>query len=356
MASVRLVRNQTSLCSSRYHHMIARSICLYGVTGSGKSGQAGRFARYIYEKTGKITRYVASDGGDWYSVLKDLIDAGIIEYFDLRPLRVRKPPQSVYAALHRLGRGEWPQLSEGSLKMRPTLDWSNIGAYINDSGTGFAELIQEELEGSPNLVSGKEQTFSFELDGEKVSGGSWDHIRATQKTIKKLIAFFSALPVDRVLWTFGESAGEDKITKKTEYGLAVVGKAATSYLTKDFGVLLHCEKYAQQSSGEVDKATGKPNPAATLWRMYFQDHAEPQTGMLYLAKPRCQPTMYPSLLKKWPNGYLEPKITSGEMLDGLDDFMRFDDELDSRSNKGTASWKAGLDAARVGSVTKGGEK
>ena len=58
--------------------MLFNTMVLYGPTGSRKTSQIGEFAKYIYEKTGKITRLVSCDGGGW-APIQDLINAGIIE-------------------------------------------------------------------------------------------------------------------------------------------------------------------------------------------------------------------------------------------------------------------------------------
>ena len=49
--------------------------------------------------------------------------------------------------------------------------------------------------------------------------------------------------------------------------------------------------------------------------------------------------MIPELLKKWPGGYFEPTIHSG-----LDEFLRFEDELLARSSDRERKWKEEIDA------------
>lgn len=43
--------------------MLHNTLVCYGPTGSRKTSQIGEFAKYIYEKTGKVTRLVSTDGG-----------------------------------------------------------------------------------------------------------------------------------------------------------------------------------------------------------------------------------------------------------------------------------------------------
>lgn len=329
--------------------MIARTICLYGATDSGKTAQAGRFARHIYESSGKITRYIGADGGDWLGILRPYVDAGIIEPWSILPLAARK--QSVFGAAHRLARGEWPVPTADGKALTfglPTDEtWRRVGAYVWDSGTGLAELIEAEMKASPNMTSGKEQTFKYAVDGESMSGGSWDHIRATQDTIKRLVIYSGNLPVDRVLWTFGEHGGEEEITRKSIYGPAVVGKASTGKLPKDFGLLLHCETSLQAATTQSAIA-GQPGPGyVQKRRIYYMSHPDPVTGVLYPAKPRVPPEMYPLLKAKWVGGYLEPEIiATGEMANGLDAFLAFEDSLSGKFNAATKAWKEKTDAGR----------
>ena len=343
---------------------IARTLGLYGVTDSGKTAQASRFARYIYEKHNKITRYIGADGGDWQSIMRPLIDLGVVETYSLMPLAARK--QSVFSAIHQFSRGKWPiNAGKTDISGNPVATfqdstaetWKRVGAYIIDSGTGLAELLEDEMKSSSGMRSGKEQTFNFSVEGESVSGGSWDHVRAAQDTIKRLTVFFGALPVERVLWTFGEYLGTEEVTRKSIYGPAIVGKAMTGKLPKDLGLLIHCEIYAQASK-QTDNLIEKPHTAPSLRRMYFMSHAEPSTGVMYPAKPRIPPSAVPALLARWKNGFLEPHVIpeTGEMVDGLDDFLKFEDGLLARSSKADAEWKGRLDAARSAPVTGGGPK
>src|SRR6266566_2598144 len=62
--------------------MLHNTMVLYGPTGSRKTSQIGEFAKYIYEKTGKITRLVSTDGGGW-APIQDLINAGVIDAWRL---------------------------------------------------------------------------------------------------------------------------------------------------------------------------------------------------------------------------------------------------------------------------------
>jgi len=333
--------------------MIARSLCLYGVSDAGKTAQLGRFARYVYEKTGKITRLVGADNGGW-APLQSYIDLGIIEAWSLLPLAVSG--QSIHAAVHLLARGHWPGVVRGKngdeLKMLPANGetFKRVGAYAIDSGTGLAELIHGELRAKgPKIAQEASYQYSAVFDGVTVTqhGSNKPYIGFVQDSIRTLITNFSALPVERVCWTFGEATGEDEV-RKSVYGPDVIGRALTGKMPKDFGDLLHFEFYSAVASATPDPVTGKANPATPRRRIYWMTHADPFTGVNYPAKPRIELTMWPELARKWPNGYLEPQVApDGTVRDGLDAFLMAEDDLATKASTANAQWKERTDRERA---------
>jgi len=360
-----------------------RSIALYGTTGSGKTVQAARFARYIYESTGRITRYIGCDSGDWRSVIDPYIQAGVIEPLSIHALVGLGA--SAFALAHRLGRGEWFSIApDGKLLAHPPgpATWERVGAIIIDSGTGLAQTMQDEMQraaarsltaatAKPPLpgeqpstasmkagvmVSGKEATYVYSIDGEVVSGGSWDDIRGVQTTIKRLVAYFSTLPLAGVCWTFREYSGMDKLTGNKSYGPEVVGRAATVSLPSDLGMLIHCDVFvplAQPQPGAPGgPATGAPKPlvdaSPIARRMYYLPHPDEVTGVPYPAKPRVPPELEPRLQKDWPHGYLEPRVDlQGVMTNGLDTLLHREDEILVGLDVQYTAWKQGVDALRA---------
>lgn len=326
----------------------SKSICLYGATGSGKTAQAGRFVRWIYETTGKITRAVISDLGSSLTVLDPYIRAGIVEPWYIA--NVSDPT----AVLHKLSRGDWPVPSGGLLQFQPPGEetWKRVGAYLIDSGTEIAEAIIVSLRAKGVRLS-QDPSFTFEESGEKFYGGNMTYFGFAQDKIVDFIRAFSQLPVEAVLWTMGEGKGEDDVTREAVYGPETVGKAlrTTGKLPKKFGDCLHCEVYnviARDKEGKdaIDPGTGKPL-LNKRWRIYFQDHPDPVTGINYPAKPRVPPEMWPRLIEAWPGGFLRPTIRDGEMLDGLDQFLRREADLLAVPVASVAAWKVQVDAGRL---------
>ena len=84
---------------------MAKSILLYGETGTFKTSQIKYLARYIYERYGKTTRVIftgASDG----DLTKPEENAGIIESYRISSLTDPLP------AIRKLAKGYWPRVAE----------------------------------------------------------------------------------------------------------------------------------------------------------------------------------------------------------------------------------------------------
>jgi hypothetical protein len=76
------------------------TVLLYGELYTGKTRQVGRFAKRLYEQTGKTTRLISADGGG-FDVLQNSIDAGIIDAISVAGRSDILPTMSL------LSRGYW---------------------------------------------------------------------------------------------------------------------------------------------------------------------------------------------------------------------------------------------------------
>ena len=80
----------------------ARTILMYGDSGDTKTSQCYHLAKWVYERTGKITRWISADGGGWAPVDKGgLIDLGVVQAFDISKRRL------AFADVRRLSQGFW---------------------------------------------------------------------------------------------------------------------------------------------------------------------------------------------------------------------------------------------------------
>jgi hypothetical protein len=167
------------------------------------------------------------------------------------------------------------------------------------------------------------------------------HYNAVQGEIIGRIRTFSALPVEWVIFTAHEAKGEDEETRAAIRGPGIVGKAATDRIAKEVGDCLHFDRYVTTET-VVDKATGeKIQIQRGKVKAFFTSHPDQLFPKItYKCKPRVPSGMMPQLLEKWPGGYFVPSLD-----DGLDTFLRFEDELIQRSVDPYRMWKAGVDKA-----------
>lgn len=300
----------------------ANTILVYGETGTRKTTNAARFARYIYELTGKPTRLISADGGGWLPAQAE-IDAGVID-----SLRVVEADQPL-SLLRKLSQGYWPK--DGKL----TLDGlDDVGGYVVESLTSIPTLVLRSLVKSGRKIS--EEVMgrfdeSIEVEGRKQAetfgAPAKSHYGFVQNFTLDLISAFGALPVNRVLFTALEGKGGDDITSQVVYGPATVGKAITDRLPAMFGDLLHFYTVVTGQNHEV--------------RCFLDKHPDTQTKVLWPAKPRLHPSQLPEFERKWPD-----KSFPLTLEQGIEVYLRFQDETRGKGAAEVGEWKARIDKER----------
>lgn len=318
---------------------MANTAVVFGDSGLFKTSNAGFAAKYEYEKTGgKIVRYISADGGG-YRPIQPLVDAGIVEPFRLSD--VRNP----LVVVRKLSTGYWPDRLEhgrwiGERFLPPTPDtWDRVGAIIIDTITSIADLFLEDLRDKHRSIS-QDVIGRFVEEDEKFCASPPSHFGFVQREMLARIRSFAALPVDRVVFLAHEAKGEESDSRLPIRGPALVGTAATDRLPKEVGECIHFEGYAEEVE-TLDPATNtKVKRTNTRVRAFFTSHPDPRIpAVLYKCKPRVPAEMMPELLKKWPGGFFTPTIHSG-----LDEFLRFEDELLACSSDRERKWKDEIDA------------
>jgi hypothetical protein len=286
----------------------ARSLLLYGATGSRKTTNIGRFARYIQETTGKRTRLITAEGGNLEPVMGEIED-GILE------VAYVSEHKDLLGILRAVSRGRWPEEREGKLRIVNS-DLADIGAYAVEGITTISTLMLRHLANEARKIN--EEVVGQFTEGvevgldpkeSKFSAPARSHYGFVQNVILDIIQDFCALPVSRVLFTAHEGKGQDDFSKQLVYGPAAVGKAATGAIPSYVGDLFHLE-YEEQPGKE-------PRVFA-----YFKPHPDPQTKVLWPAKVRFRPEAIPELDKKFPGGKIELRLDQG-----IDDYLRFQDSL-----------------------------
>lgn len=331
--------------------MANRTICLYGKTGTYKTANIGFLSRYVYKKTGKPLRLVSADGGGWATVQK-YIDAGFII-----PYSIREETNPLFV-LHKLIQGYWPvDLHKGkrltSIYSKSTID--EVGAYAFEGVTSISEMLLDHLAGkklgmnpaySFKLTATGEELISTskgDIDSKKFNIGeklvdetgkelseevagqySQDHYGFVQNKMIPFIVDSWALPVEVVIWTGHEAAGEDELERTQIRGVALVGKKGTPKIGRNVGMMIHAGQVTVKvlvASVEDKNKTVAVDSIET--RYYFTPHPDVVTPkVVWEAKPRSDSEIIPELLKKYPGGYFVPGTSVG-----LDGFLEFEDSV-----------------------------
>ena len=327
---------------------MANLIMLYGDTDSGKTSNAGFFARYVYKKTGKPLRAIYADNGG-YKTIQPYVDAGIIN-----PFHIGSAPNPLPTVVKLTRDGLWPETlkngtiqadSQGRLMMSPTKDWSAIGGYIVEGLTSICELFLEDNRSKQRNI-GQDAVGKFEEEGIKFAANSQTHYGFSQREGMALLKRLGALPVPYVLITAHEAKGEDKETRTPIRGPALVGSAATDNVGKEVAELIHAEVISENEDAITNGV--KSIVRRKKLRYYFESHPDPKFETTnYKCKARVPPEMVDALRERWPAGYFEPSLT-----EGLDTFLEFEDSLLEKGSGATMKWKQEMDAARAGGVAK----
>ena len=329
---------------------MADSLITYSPTGDFKTTNAGRFAKYIYEKTGKKTRLISADGGGW-KPLEHLVEIGIIIPWQISTIDNPLP------VIRKLSKGYWPVVVEekGMRKIRvtpPTAEtWNEIGGYIVESLTSIGDaLMRDNTSKQRKVAQDVVGAFSEPIevlspDGkvttevEKFSAPAMAHYGLVQNQVGEMVAAFNSLPVDMVLFTALEAKGEDRLTKRTILGPAVVGGAATSRVPSWVGACIHHQRVVEEVPNS--KNPKEPNKISKV-RLYFMPHPSDIPNLVWPAKPRGEAEEMANLLKKFPGGYIESTPT-----EGLDIYLKAIDDAQGTAVPKAKAWKEKVDAERA---------
>lgn len=346
---------------------MARSLCLYGGTGTFKSTQVKFFARYIAETTGKATLLLSLDGGGWEPCQPEVL-AGMI-----LPWRC-ETANTPLSLMRKVSQGYWPRdaekINEAIAGMFSTgqvdpdasmtpVDWTRIGGIAVEGWTSISQVIMRYLPDKGLSVGGEDRnkigsnmsfTQGVVVDGTPLIESFGSNTRGdygfVQNQLYSLVSNFNSLPCHMVMYTALESKTEDD-DRSTIYGPAISGKKATAQCGAWVGDLLHAQDYAVPRTVEVpDVADAAKVTQQTVVdvrvRIFYRKHPDPATGILFPAKPRCTPEKIAALEERFPGGFFSPGVESG-----LDEYLKFMDRLAEDASKGDAlaKWRERQDRA-----------
>lgn len=206
---------------------LGRTVGLFGLSGTGKTSQAGEYAKWIKKTTGKRTILNAADFGG-YDVLEPHVAIGLIE------------PNSLKA-----GDNPWVWINKAATTPPP----KDVGLVVYDSGTSIGESLLADCaqQAAKGIQIGQEKIFKLTIptkEGPLVIGANNKAQYGLVQTymldmIKRSTWLAKNHGVD-VLWTFGEHSGEDA-NDDPVVGPKLVGKALTGTLPKELQYILRLD-------------------------------------------------------------------------------------------------------------------
>ena len=212
------------------------SICIYGISGSGKTVKVAEFAEVVKAALGrdKIVRLASVSGGGWKSIQAD-IDEGLI-----RPCWLRSRDYATYT-IDKITKGWWPVDPEdpASPLVPPDKqpDWPQVGGIAYETGTEMCNWMMEdglerEAETGGAFHIGSEKASHVYKDGptndqEAYASAAKAHFGAVQNRIAQFINQSKDIEDRFILWNFLEGKGKDPVFKQACYGPDVIGTALT---------------------------------------------------------------------------------------------------------------------------------
>ena len=323
---------------------MARSIIIYGDSGTAKSTACKHFSHYIYERIHKRTLLLSLDGGGW-GPMQPEIDAGIISAY-------RCNTEVPLSTLRKISQGYWPRDVKATRAAETDLvriDWSEFGAVIVEGVTSISQALMRHL-ADQGIKTGEEATNPFlqkvlvegRTVAEQFAGNSRAHYGFVQNQLYSLITNFNSLPAECVLFTGLESRAEED-DRTLIYGPQIAGKKATALIPSWVGDCLHAQGAAVRKTVQVPdpsdpKKMVDSEIVETVVRMYFVKHPDPVTGIMYPAKPRVSPEAIPKLMEKWPGGFFEPGLA-----EGFDAYLYTIDKLNAEVKNAVDEWRKKVD-------------
>jgi hypothetical protein len=305
---------------------MAKSMVLYGDSGCYKTTNLGFAAKYLYAKHHKPVRLVTAEN---HQSLDPLIEVGIIHLVEFSH-DIRDP----LPFLTKLSRGFWPN-EKGILVYDPKA-LSMVCAYLCEGLTSWSDIVLKDSRDKKRKIS-EEAVGAFTEDGISFAANARSHFGFAQNVLLDRITEFGNLPVDRVIFSAHEAKGEEADSRNPIRGPGLAGKAATDSVPRKVGSCLHFEAYAEEKMGP-----DKIQTTTTKVRAFFVSHPDPKFPQtLYKCKARVPAERFEELMQRFPGGYFTPTLTNG-----LDEYLRAEDELGQSSAESIRNWKEKVDAQK----------
>jgi hypothetical protein len=284
----------------------ASTLLMYGKKGAKKTTQLGFLARWLWKRTGKITRLISADQ-EW-DTIKTVIAEGIIQ-----PFSIQNIPHPWEVTL-KLSQGMWPKGVRGDdgkprIELQETADWSKIGAYAVEGLDSIGELLLGDHMRTGRKLA-QEPPFRFQDGDMTFSGAAPAHYGDVQNNvILTLVPNFARLPVEWIWWTGHELLGVDEEgTKRPVFGPGVVGKKSLKVNTK-IGSTFHMESMTVMAPHPKNPEQKIPHTAFVAW---FRDHPDDLLpSMLWPANFKMPVEWVRAWQQKFPYGFIPLTLEGG---------------------------------------------
>lgn len=355
---------------------MARSLCIYGPTGSRKTTQVKWFSHYIAEQTGKATLLLSLSDGGWSPMCDPEVEAGMIVPYKgdvaFTPLlMLRKISQGYWPKFPKEMNAAMAEFAANSNSPPPPecsltgINWNEIGGIAIEGWTSISSVIMRYLPDKGISVGGENRlgtnkmgvSMSFsqgivvddQLVSETFGSNTQGDYNFVKNTLSGLVTNLNSLPCHTVMYTALEArtTEDGEKTGKPIYGPDIAGKKASAECGAWVGDLIHAQDYPVPEKVMVKDPADPAKEIEqikikTAVRFFFHKHPDPDTGILFPAKPRCAPERIKELDSQFPGGFFEPEWGAEW---GIDKYLAFMDYLaqDAAKHESLKGWREKMD-------------
>lgn len=295
---------------------VPQTSIIYGDSGASKTTQLYYFAKWFWRNYQKRIRLISCSGGGWLPFEDSgMIDEGIVDAIDLSVL-LQGAETTRLALIRRLGAGFWPivdpkglgNCANGQYFFKAvdscnTIEQDNIGCYMFEDMASLGKLLLMHLS-EKEEGTGFKHSYKIEEDDLSIGGLQEGHYGLVQKEIHKLVQYgFKTLPIDYFLMTSLVGEGVNKRDRTRLYAPQVAGSASTPEVPSWFGNCFFLREMPILLEEEIDGVVTRT--ASSQRVLHFRDWAEGEDTIPHKAKVRIMPELWPRLLDKYPEGYVE---------------------------------------------------
>ena len=262
---------------------MAKTVCIYGESGAGKTTLIGELAEHVYGQTGKQTLLYTSDQGGEESI-QPYIELGIIQAVHINNIDPWVWSNNTSQGLIPDGKGGWDRA-----------DLSKIGLIAYESLQSLAALMMQNLaeKAAKGISIGGDSMVRFKAtDGREsvdIGGSNRTHYGIVQNRIARDVRRGFALPVDWVLWTSSVTRDEDPNSNRRVVGPEVVGKALATEVPRWF-------HYTFRAEGEPAKGNIAGEHLLYLTN-YLDKAAGNAVGLCNVRMPKDAPPLKKAIVK-----------------------------------------------------------